>query len=492
MKKTVLFFWLLMALLKAWVAIHLDLYNDEAFYWQCAQRPGLAYADLPPLSAALVGAGTALFGDTVWGVRCLFWLIGAAMPLAVFVLARPLTGERRAWMAAGLSLALPSMGFQGALAIPDTPVLLWTILFLIGFERATRVGRTRDWLLAGAALALGMATHYRFALAPAAAGLYLLLTATGRRQWARPGLWLMAGVGLIGALPALIYNLRRGGEPLRYFLPGRHGSGFQIQEIAEHVAEQAVGASPLLYIGLWAALIALARRTRGGDDRPALFLAFAAVPVAVYLLASPFKSSGMQTMHWPIPGYAPLLVFLPEALARWRRGWATAAPTLGLAMALTVLVELGFGVFGLEEARRPYLGWREAAARAETLLDQFPGDGEEPPVVVADNYKLGAALEFRLGGKARVLILDHSKNYEHGRQLQFDRWNIGEDALGRLGGRRVLLAVQWSETVQRAKANWIVHLDWLFTSRTAIDELIVPLKRKPIRVEFFDAVVQAR
>jgi hypothetical protein len=54
------------------VASSLDLFSDEAFYWLCAQRPALAYADHPFMTAMLVRLGTALLGDTVLGARLAF------------------------------------------------------------------------------------------------------------------------------------------------------------------------------------------------------------------------------------------------------------------------------------------------------------------------------------------------------------------------------------------------------------------------------------
>jgi len=493
-------FFLLVALLKLMAAGALALYSDEAFYWQCAQRLSFAYTDLPPMTAWWVWLGTALLGDTTTGVRLLFWLAGLALPFCLWALARPLFGAVRAWQTAILALALPALGVQGALAIPDTPLLLFTALFLLGFERGARTDATRYWLLAGAAGAMGLATHYRFILTPAAAGLYLLAFSHGRSLLRRKGPWLTAAVAALGALPALIFNLRRDMEPLRYFLPGRHAAGFRLDELGEHLTEQAIAASPLLYLALWAALIWLVRRALRGEARAALFACFAILPIGVFLIASPFKASGLQTMHWPLAGYLPLLVWLPEGLAefigkskaRWRRLAAWTAPTFGALLLAVTLLELATGWLQLHDVRRPFLGWQEAAARTESLLPRFAQPDGGRPIVVADNYKLGANLEFQFGDRARIVILDHSKNYEHGRQRQFDRWRIGEAALKELAGDRVLLAVQWSETVSHAKDNWVKHLDWLFSAMAPIDELTVDKGKRPVRIDFYDAIVREK
>ena len=99
MNRAVVVTFLLLTAARCLVAARLDLFGDEAFYWQCGQRPAIAYADHPPITAMLVRLGSELLGDRPLGVRFFFLLAGAALPFAVFHLARPLVGRRDAWWA---------------------------------------------------------------------------------------------------------------------------------------------------------------------------------------------------------------------------------------------------------------------------------------------------------------------------------------------------------------------------------------------------------
>ena len=47
-------------LIKVFLALVLDLYSDEVFYWQASARPALAYSDLPFMTALLIGIGSSL------------------------------------------------------------------------------------------------------------------------------------------------------------------------------------------------------------------------------------------------------------------------------------------------------------------------------------------------------------------------------------------------------------------------------------------------
>ncbi len=486
MKRTIVLAFLVLTAAKVVVAARLDLFGDEAFYWQCGQRPAIAYADHPPVTAMLTRMGTELAGDTSLGVRLVFLLLGCAFPLAVYQLARPLAGRADAWLAAGASLAVPAFAQLGLLAVPDAVLLPLTALFLLGFERATRNGSTGAWLLAGLAGAIGLATHYRFVLAPVAAVAYLLASREGRRHWRRPGPWLMIAALLPGLAPSVVYNLRGDFAPVRYYLAGRHGTHFDAGALLEHLAGQALLITPLLYAVLIAVLVSLCRKASAGDDRATLGAIFAVTYLGGFFLASPFEDSNLAVAHWPVPGYVALLPYLPVTLRRvagrgssWRVA-AFSAPALGaLAMGL-VLVELGTGRLRLGAVREPFIGWSEAATRARSLAS-----GKR--VIVADNYKLGANLEFALHTEADVYVLDHHKNHQHGRASQLAAWGTGEPGLRLRAGEMALLVIEVSQIRTGEHDAWLAHAGSFFERLEPVGELRVPStgKRKKFKIYRF-------
>ncbi len=494
MKRAILAAAVALAVAKGLVAARLELFGDEAFYWQCGQRPALAYADHPPVTALLVRLGTELLGDTAFGVRLLFLLAGAALPAAVYLLARPLVGERDAGWAAGAALAVPAVAWLGLLAVPDAPMVLLAALFFAGFERATRTGARRAWLLTGLAGAAGLATHYRFALAPAAALAYLALAPGGRRLWRGRGPWWMLAALAAGLVPGAVYNLRADFEPLRYYLAGRHAPRFDAGALGEHLAAQALLVTPLLYAALLGVLVALCRRALGGDDRAALAALFALAHLGTFFLASPFDASELVTAHWPAPGYLALLPYLPAALrgfaARgggWRRLAAPLAPGLGAAVMVVLLAELGTGRPGLGAVREPFVGVSEAVERTRALLPRVRPAADGRRLVVADNYKLGAQLERALAGGVDLYVLDHHKNRQHGRAPQLAAWGIDEAGLRRRAGEEALVVIEASQTRTGEHEAWLAHAASFFGRLEPLGELEVasPGKRKKVKVYRF-------
>jgi len=85
---------------KLLLAINLDLFNDEAFYWKSSSHLSWSgFSNLPVMTAFLVSLGTDLVGHNPLGVRLIFLLLSLTLPLTVYLLSRPLSGRQDALFA---------------------------------------------------------------------------------------------------------------------------------------------------------------------------------------------------------------------------------------------------------------------------------------------------------------------------------------------------------------------------------------------------------
>lgn len=453
---------------KVWLAGALDLYSDEIFYWLASTKPALAYSDLPFMTALLVGLGAQLGEGSTLAVRAPFLLLGTLLPALVYWLGKPVAGARSALQAAALSLCLPLAGFMGLLAVPDAALVVFGILALGLVERALRTHAWRHWLGAGLAVAGGLCTHYRFLPVAGALLLFLLLHPGARRCWRRPGAWAALGLGTLGLAPALWFNLAHELGGVGFHMLERHPWRFQAEGLL-HVVRQALIVTPLLYALLWFTAWRLLQLAQRGDGVAALFLAFALCNLLPYLLLAPWADENSTSLHWPLVGYFPLLVFAPAILhelrergAAWVARVAARAPALGLFVArlgnflvaaLAALVPaigfcvtlLALTVVGSQAFQEPLqrlvgrdvlsnkmAGWRDFAAQTRLVLrKEFP---QRQPIIITDNYYAGAQLEFA-GLDLPIYTLDQDKAVRDGRDLQLRLWRRDaaalEDALGR-------------------------------------------------------------
>lgn len=454
-----LFALLVVAALKLLFAFKLDLYSDEIFYWEASTHPALAYSDLPFMAALLSGLGTLFFGQSAIAVRSLFLVMGTSIPFLVYWIALPLVPRRQALEAAALSLCMPLGAFLGLLAVPDVPLLFWGLLMIGFLERATRLDSTGLWLAAGFTAAMGVSTHYRFALYILAVLIWLVAYKDLYRQWRRPGLWLAVLLLCTGLYPAVAFNLNNQLGGVDYHLLDRHPWEFQAEGLL-HPFKQAVLVTPLLYLALLATLIALSRAAKTGDSRRGLFALLAVVNLGVYFALAPWTDNTRTSIHWPLSGYLPLLVFLPETLrschARLLAKYGTVTAknvlvaTVTIGFAGSVIALLGIGSQSLHTQLRPLLGpdvlsnkmagWKELNQYISEVLQRQSFDRND--LIVTDNYYTGAQLKLGLHDAPRIYNIDTDKAIRDGRAMQYELWNENVSGLEMETGKNALFITE--------------------------------------------------
>lgn len=422
--------WILVTSAKLFLAGQLELYSDEIFYWQASQFPAWAYSDLPFMSALLAGIGSALLGNHPVAVRSLFILMGSALPFLVYWLARPLTGPRQAIAGAALTACLPMASLLGLLAVPDVPLIFFGLLFIGFFERATRLQAPALWLGAGLTAALGLSSHYRFAPYLLAALAFMIIYREQWRNARQPLFWIGGLIVAAGLYPAVSFNFAHDLSGLDYHLVSRHPWQFQVEGLAQPLL-QAVVVTPLLYGICWITLWHMVQQARRGDQRAGLMACFAAANLGVYLLLSPWSDTTRTTLHWPLSGYLPLLIYMPAVLKQlyeisgtWVRKLVLAAPGMGLIGTALLFVGIGSQAFNEQLQIRLGTGTLSNKMAGWTPLMNYLRDSDllhDDTVIVTDNYYTAAQIDFGLQ-HPHIFTIDEDKTIRDGRRTQYAIW----------------------------------------------------------------------
>ena len=224
--------------------------------------------------------------------------------------------------------------------------------------------------------------------------------------------------------------------------------------------KQAALVTPLLYIALAATLVRLLRAARAGDHRRGLFGMLALANLGIYLVLAPWSDNTRTSIHWPLSGYLPLLIFLPETLRSLHaylsnRFSSTAATrllktTLGMGFAGSLVALAGMGTQSVQDHLRPLLGegvlsnkmagWRPFAAYTSQVLQA--GHFAPDDVLVTDNYYTGAQLELALGRSRPVYNIDEDKSIRDGRAVQYEIWQKNASGLRGEAGRDALFITE--------------------------------------------------
>lgn len=490
-KRTFLVAWLVLALAKLTLAALLPLFGDEAFYGWEGRNLAWSYSDLPPLTAWLTALGSAILPGEL-GLRWPFLLLGLLVPWQAVSLARRAGGDELvAWRAGTLSLLLPLSALLGVLALPDVPLLVFSLAAAHAYLMALEwpVHALRPWLWLGAAVAGGLLSHYRFAALPLVMAVLLLASADGRARLRSAAPWAAVGVAALGLLPLLVFNAQHDFAGLRFQLVDRHPWSWQPGGVLQLI-EQALVVSPLLFaVFAWAAWRSLRARSPV-DGAGRLLLRLGLGMWMMFFVLGFFADNERFRWHWQLPAY---LMLLPAVASQWPqlRRWI-ALPTLAVAALSTaaVFAYLGAAIAPdrhgwLAGKRFPanFSGWREVAA----WLDAEGGPGASRLVV--DNFMLAAALGFYRDGAAPAerFVLDDALNARHGRAAQLHIWGVDEAALARAAAGGGVLVVE--ETARRFSDRWPWYqaLCARFAGLELIDQLVLHGGRKRFVRWRFDA-----
>ena len=477
--------------LKLYLGTVLDLYSDEVFYWLASTHPAIAYSDLPFMTSLLVGLGASLDPGNAFAVRIVFLFLGSSIPLLVYWIARPISNRQQALESAALCLCLPLGGFLGLLAVPDVPLLFFGLLAIGCFERALRINGLKFWIGTGTCVALGLSTHYRFFLYPSAALLFLVLYKPARAHWANPRLWLSMAIASIGLIPIIWFNLTHALSSASFYFVDRHPWEFQLSGLL-HIFKQAGLVTPPLYAVLLLTLWTLLQRARRQDHVAALLLCFAMVNLTVYLLLAPWTDATSTSIHWPLSGYFPLLVFVPAVLRQcytWcREKWServarrliASIPVLGFTGTLVALLGVGSQAYqaplqnllGPGVLSNKMAGWRQFSEYTNALLQDLSQDQltDSPPIVITDNYYTAAQVEFA-GLTNETYTLDRDKAVRDGRITQLQLWRKDESAVANAINRSVLYINEDSSLTVVDKHELLTTMCSHVGSINLIDEL---------------------
>ena len=278
--------------------------------------------------------------------------------------------------------------------------------FWLALERTPQF--SWHWPLTGLLIGLGFLCKYTNAMELVSILVVLLLTPRLRREFARPGLYLLLALFTVCTLPPLIWNAQHAWITLSH-LRTRGGldeaPGFHPTELLVFVGEHFLVYSPLLFLGIVWTLFAYRRRIN--QQFKTLYLTWFGLPLlAFYTILSINKSAAP---NWTAPAFVSLAIL---AASYWRERvasrqrvvrWVGAALLFGLVMsALALNTDLlrsaGIRLWRSDPSDR-MRAWRSVAARVERLRSDLEKKAGERVFLIADERDRAAELSFYLRDK---------------------------------------------------------------------------------------------
>ncbi len=390
----------------------LPLSFDEAYYWLWSKHLAASYFDHPPAIAYAIRFGTALFGDTSFGVRAVPLFASVAASLAVWRSAGLLLADKHSAALACLYFNLTLMVAAEAMAAtPDALALAAASGVLWALSELSASGDGRWWLAAGASGGLCLLSKYTGVFLGGGVLFWLIATARGRRWLATFWPYLGGLVALALFTPVIVWNAENGWISFAFQF-GRVAAGApSARYFFEFILAQAALASPFL-LALGSAGFVRASKS-GGRSRPIAIAAALIWPAAGYFVihATHDRVQG----NWPSFLFPAFAVLAAYATAEIRTG-KYAGPALALSRRLAVPVaalilaavyaQAFFGIVPVRDpiARITALGFGPVAEEVEKIAR-----AQDARAIVTTSYATTAWLAFYL--KPRIPVVQVNEEF---------------------------------------------------------------------------------
>lgn len=394
-------------------------FRDELYYIACGEHLALGYPDHAPLIAFAAKFSRVLFGDSLFAIRLLPALAGAAKVFLTGMLARELGGKRFAVFLACLCVLVAPiyLGIDNFLSMNAFEPLFWTGCAYCAILAVKREN-PRWWLGFGALAGIGLMNKHSILVFGFAFVAALLLTRE-RKVFAQKWIWLAGAIAFLIFLPNLIWQYENNWATVELLQNVQKTGKNVVLSPPEFVWQQIFilfpTTAPVWMAGIWYFLF-----DRNGKRFRFLGICYlAALALMIYLKAKNYYLAPIYPMM-----FAGGAVWWEQVFERFRSirflefvypAILIAAGAVALPIVLPVLPiekfiayqeatgikppksEVGFDSV-LPQTYADEFGWEEMVAKVADVYHALPPEEQTKTAILADNYGQAGAIDF-FGGK---------------------------------------------------------------------------------------------
>lgn len=380
---------------------------DEAQYWTWSQSLDWGYYSKPPGIAWQIAFGTLFFGNSELGVRFGSILIGTALSMAVFCLAKACRLQASTAFWAGIVMAFTPLGVMSSfLAITDGGVVLfWTLatIFLVSAKPNMFVigilifcGALFKWQIYYFWIFVALSINY--------------LPSVRKRE-------ILGGmaISLMGLVPSLIWNVQHQWVTFRHVAGniGVENRSLLQGNFWAFFGEQAALLSPILFGILLMAFIYFIRKSKE-ISWPIWFCGMSSMLIIViHCFLALFKKMQGNWCDYAYPTAIVFLCWYACEKVSWGKLWLKIGLVLSIGLCI---LSLSIPYLPVSYRINPFkhnLGWK-------VLSNTLTQVGYDPNAhfLFSDKYQMSSLLSFYSKGQKRAYFL----NLHHIRNNQFSFW----------------------------------------------------------------------
>jgi hypothetical protein len=280
-------FWFVLNLVSACFTL---LYSDESYYKLFSQQLSFGYFDHPPMIALFIRIGSLIANNEI-GVRLVSVM---AITSALYFIYR-LSDVKNPILFMAAILSVFALNLLGFMALPDAPLLLFTVLFFAAYRRFLNKADIKNTLLLSVFMAALMYSKYHGIL------VILFTIISNLKLLKSVKFWVAVFLGILLFAPHLAWQVRNNFVTLSYHLFERSASQYKFSVTLEYIFGQILFYGPCTAVFMYFALI----RYKAEDlfDKALIWNVWGIIS---FFLISTLK--GRVEVNWTLPVLVPLLI----------------------------------------------------------------------------------------------------------------------------------------------------------------------------------------
>ena len=394
----------------------IDLRTDEAYYWTWSKESVLSFLDHPPMIAWFIRFGTAIFGDTNFGVRFAGLVAMLVTQLLLADIVRRVTHDIRAVL---LAVLLPEAaiyyGLLMAKVAPDVALIPFAVAMVWALVRLVESNDARWWLAAGAFAGLALLSKFTAVMLLPAVVAFMLIPDWRRRWLSSPWPWAAAGIAVALFAPVLIWNAQHDWASFRFqSVRAVATHELSLRTVGDFFGLQFFLVGPVLLPVLLSAVTLTAWRGIRQRDAVSILLSASVIMPFLYFL---WKSLTLRIgdtwpmFLWPI-GFAAAAINIamlpregwPAWMIKSTIAWAKVAVASGIVLvAGTFLYSVAspWNFFGKADPIGGEAGYEQVASRARSEMQKIGASW-----IATTDYRTYAMLRWYLKDRVPVVQIN--------------------------------------------------------------------------------------
>lgn len=409
-----LFIWILFNLLQAGFT---DLNNDEAYYWMYSQYPALGYFDHPPMIAYMIMIGYQLFHFEL-GVRLMTVLFMAGCLVIIWKLIDDSDiKETNLKYFILLAIILPVFNIYGFIATPDSPLIFFSLLFLMTYKKFLEKESWSIAIFMGVTMAAMMYSKYHAAL------FIIFVILSNPSLLKKPLFYLASFLALFLFIPHIYWQVENDFPSFRYHLVDRV-SGLNPENIPEYLGNLVAIQNPvILVLAIW---LTIKIRAKNEFERALRFIFYGFM---IFFLFSSlrYRVQPQWTSLMAIP--VIIIVFRSVDFKPVVRNIIKWTAYIMIPIFLIIRSALALDFLPVAFLKDEFHDYKKKVKE----ISEIAGDR---PVVFTNSYQDASVYTFYTGK------FSHSLNNLNYRRTQYDLWNFEE----KVHGKEVLYVPHWPTT----------------------------------------------